>query len=93
VDPTCLSSYTCASSCADTGDKFVAGLCSYKCGEKAMLSTKYVDMMTCWGTHYCTESRPNLGGECAASSIWEGSQDITSLDQLSGFWWVVRGWN
>jgi len=93
VDPTCLASFTCPSTCADIGDKFVSGLCGYECGETAMLSSKYVDMMTCWGTHRCTESRVNLGGACAASSTWEGSQDITSLEQVSGFWWVVRGWN
>ena len=58
-----------------------------------MNCSTYVSMRTCWGTHYCQETRPEPAGPCAAISIDEGLQEIDSLEEVSGDWWVVTAWN
>ena len=58
-----------------------------------MKSSIYVSMMTCWGTHHCQETRPQPAGSCAAFSIDEGVQEIDTMEELSGDWWVVSAWN
>jgi len=91
LDPRCMELLSCPSSCA--GDSFVEGLCAFECGEAGLRSETFLAMMTCWGTHRCQEARPQAGGPCAALSIDEGDPRITSLDMISGEWWVVRAWN
>ena len=50
-------------------------------------SETFLAMMTCWGTHRCQEARPQPAGPCAAVSIDEGDQGITTLDMVTGEWW------
>ena len=91
LDQTCLESVTCPASC--TGGSFTSGLCAYECGEAGTRSDKYMAMMICFGVHRCQESRATTAGPCAATSLGEGRQDVTSLDQLAGHWWITRAWN
>ena len=91
LDQTCLESVTCPASC--TGGSFTSGLCAYECGEAGTRSDKYMAMMICFGVHRCQESRTTTAGPCAATSLGEGRQDVTSLDQLAGHWWITRAWN
>ena len=91
LDQACLESVSCPASC--TGELFTAGLCAYECGEAGTRSDRYMAMMMCFGVNRCQESRPEPGGPCAAKSLEEGMQDIVSLDQLAGDWWVITAWN
>ena len=91
LDPVCIKSLTCTQTC--TGDLYVAGLCAFQCGEDGMRSERYLAMMTCWGSHRCQEDRPEPAGPCAATSLAEGRREISSLDMVSGEWWVVMAWN
>ena len=84
LDPVCLSSLSCKDGCQ--GDS----LCDWECGEAGLLNPAYTAMLTCWGSHYCQETRPSHGGACAATSVEEGDKTITSLAQIAGSWWIIR---
>jgi len=95
LDPSCVTHFTCPQSCqAHEQSGFgAAAVCAFDCSQAGVKSATFTDMLRCWGTHHCQESRPQPGGACRAKAREEGSQDITSLEQISGEWWVSVGWN
>jgi len=88
----CLETLRCTTGCKDDGHNRAPG-CAYLCemttGYKSEIYTK---MIECMGErNKCLPIYPD-DGDCLATDA-DAAQNITSLDQLEGDWWVVKGIN
>jgi len=91
----CLKSLKCNLACtkADTDGHNRAPGCAYLCEmTSGYLSADYTTMIECMGErNKCLPTYPD-DGECLATDA-DAVQNITSLDQIEGDWWVVKGIN
>jgi len=90
----CLKTLKCNLACtkADDGHNRAPG-CAYLCEmTSGYTSPHYTKMIECIGErNNCLPTYPN-DGECLATDA-DAVQNITSLDQIAGDWWVVKGIN
>jgi len=92
----CLETLKCNLKCSKDPDGWEynrAPGCAYLCEmTSGYKSPAYTKMIECIGErHKCLPIYPN-DGECLAQDS-DALQNITSLDQLEGDWWVVKGIN
>jgi len=88
----CLETLKCTLGCKDDGHNRAPG-CAYLCemttGYKSEVYTK---MIECMGErNNCLPHYPD-DGDCLATDA-DAAQNVTTLDQLEGDWWVVKGIN
>jgi len=90
----CYKTLQCNLKCTkeDDGHNRAPG-CAYLCEmTSGYKSPHYIKMIECTGErHKCLPIYPD-DGECLATDA-DAVQNITSLDQLEGDWWVVKGIN
>lgn len=90
----CLETLQCNLACGKGDDQHnrapgCAYLCEMTTGYK---SEAYTKMIECMGErHKCLPSYPD-DGDCLATDA-DALQNLTTLDQLEGDWWVVKGVN
>lgn len=98
----CMETLKCTNACQDLQNKDPARNqapgCSYLCEmTTGYLSKPFMELMECIalkndkGEPRCATPYPN-DGECLATDA-DAVQNLTSLDQLEGDWWVVKGTN
>jgi len=95
VGDTCIKTMQCEQGCNDLEKKEghnrspgCAYLCEMTTGYK---SAAFTDLMNCGKNNKCLPMYPD-DGECLATDK-DALQNITSLDQVAGDWWVVKGMN
>mmetsp|Transcript_19427 Transcript_19427/g.46828 ORF Transcript_19427/g.46828 Transcript_19427/m.46828 type:complete len:339 (+) Transcript_19427:55-1071(+) len=92
---TCMGALTCSLNCSkqDDGVHNQAPGCAYLCEMMyGKTSPVYTKLIECAGeTNKCLPIYPD-DGECLATDA-DAVQNLTSLDQLEGDWWVVKGVN
>jgi len=85
----CFDTLQCMQECKDRPDM---NPCWFECQMTlGILSEKFSAFVQCIGEHGCFPEIPP-DGDCLAGPE-DTVQDITSLDQVAGDWWVVRGVN
>eukprot|EP00929_Paragymnodinium_shiwhaense_P093049 TRINITY_DN5309_c0_g1_i1.p1 TRINITY_DN5309_c0_g1~~TRINITY_DN5309_c0_g1_i1.p1 ORF type:complete len:402 (-),score=89.56 TRINITY_DN5309_c0_g1_i1:302-1435(-) len=91
----CLKTMECEMGCGklekEVGHNRAPG-CSYICEmTTGYKSPAFTDLMTCGKDNKCLPFYPD-DGECLATDA-DALQNVTSLDQLEGDWWVIKGIN
>lgn len=91
----CIKAMQCEIGCnkleSEVGHNRAPG-CAYICEmTTGYKSPAFTDLMTCGKDNKCLPFYPD-DGECLATDS-DALQNITSLDQVAGDWWVVKGIN
>lgn len=92
ADSACAGNMTCVPACYWPAPSEDSSTCFIECQQAMAANNEYVDLIRCWGEHYCQESRPKFGGSCRATHAREGVQQINDLGKMEGVWWAVMSW-
>lgn len=90
-DSLCLEAVECLNKCASMVDDKAPGccyLCEMQYGEN---SPAFKSLLHCMQDNHCLGDYPQ-DGTCLAKDS-DAVQNITSLDQIAGDWWVLKGIN
>ncbi len=88
LDFTCVKAMVCDAKCQL---EKAADNCNYLCEIDYMNSTTYRNVVQCMVDHKCIpKMKPD--GVCLANDS-EALQNITSMSQVQGKWWVLKGIN
>jgi len=88
LDSECAKVLTCMTGCFGQPDE---AACQFICQwELGQTNEKYLKLLTCMGENGCLTMQPD--GVCLGSAS-DTTSEITSLDQIQGDWWILKGQN
>jgi len=89
----CIKAGACNANCALPWHKKDRESCNLLCElSYGYNSTKYRDLMQCMSDHGCLPLTKKSDGICLANDT-DTIKNLTSLSQIPGKWWIVRGQN
>merc|ERR1711907_637439 len=89
----CIKAGACNANCALPWHKKDRESCNLLCElSYGYNSTKYRDLMQCMSDHGCLPLTKKSDGICLANDT-DTIKNLTSLSQIPGKWWIVRGRN
>jgi len=88
LDGDCSKVLSCMTGCFGQPDEAACQfICQWELGQS---NEKYLKLLTCMGENGCLTMQPD--GVCLSSAS-DTTTEITSLDQIQGDWWILKGQN